>query len=223
MSILSRKKRPLSQALFALLGELFDKSAFFKQNFDVGAFNFLHNDFEQFFFLEGELNFGYGLLINGVVAGAEQFADIIFAAPNLRHAAVNVKQRIDGFHTGTHGIFGGENGIAGSFCELTDECEVHCAVGNDLRAVGVLSGLEECVDIRHKAGCGVAGILCKVGDFILRHAYMIELLAANLFAGAVAHGFLDIVALFVGVKGVQPHKNHILILRFELGLTVDSP
>ena len=31
------QKRPLSQALFALLGELFDKSAFFKQNFDVGA------------------------------------------------------------------------------------------------------------------------------------------------------------------------------------------
>ena len=52
---------------------------------------------------------------------------------------------------------------------------------------------------------------------------MIQPLTANLFAGAVPHGFLHIVAFLVGIEGIQPYKYHILVLRLELRLTVDRP
>ena len=52
---------------------------------------------------------------------------------------------------------------------------------------------------------------------------MIEPLAADLFAGALAHGLADVVARTVGVERVQPHEHRVLILRLELRLTVDRP
>ena len=49
---------------------------------------------------------------------------------------------------------------------------------------------------------------------------MIEPLAADLLAGALAHGLADVVARAVGVERVQPDENGVLILRLELRLTV---
>ena len=60
-------------------------------------------------------------------------------------------------------------------------------------------------------------------DPILRYADVVQPLPADLFTGAVPHGLLDVVAFPVGVQGIQPHQNHVLVLRLELGLTVDGP
>ena len=94
---------------------------------------------------------------------------------------------------------------------------------HDLRAVGFFSRLEERIYIRHIAGRGVAGILCECVDFFRGYADVIEPLAADLFACAIAHSFLYIVALFICIEGVQPYENHVLILRFELRLAVYRP
>ena len=56
-----------------------------------------------------------------------------------------------------------------------------------------------------------------------RHADVVQPLPADLLAGAVPHGLLHVVAFLVGIQGVQPHQHHVLVLRLELGLTVDRP
>ena len=52
---------------------------------------------------------------------------------------------------------------------------------------------------------------------------MVEPLAADLFTGAVPHCLFDIVALFVCVQRIEPHKHGVFILRLKLRLTVDCP
>lgn len=79
------------------------------------------------------------------------------------------------------------------------------------------------VDIRHKAGCGIAGLLGESVNFIGRNTNMVQPLAANLFAGAVTHRFFYIVALFIRIERIKPYQNHALILGLELWLTVDCP
>lgn len=69
-------------------------------------------DTKHFPFLQGELNVRDRLFIDRIIAGAEQLADIIFAAPDLGHAARDIRQGIDGFHTGTHGVFDREDRVA---------------------------------------------------------------------------------------------------------------
>ena len=52
---------------------------------------------------------------------------------------------------------------------------------------------------------------------------MVEPLLADLFTRAVPHGFFHIVSGLVGVQRIQPYKHHVLVLGFELGLTIDRP
>ena len=52
---------------------------------------------------------------------------------------------------------------------------------------------------------------------------MVEPLTADLLACAITHCFLYIVAFLVCIKGIQPYKNHIFILRLELRLAVYRP
>ena len=106
---------------------------------------------------------------------------------------------------------------------MTDKCEIHSALRHYLRAVGFFSRLEKGVDIRHKAGCGIAGLLGESVNFIGRNTNMVQPLAANLFAGAVTHRFFYIVALFIRIERIKPYQNHALILGLELWLTVDCP
>ena len=56
----------------------FNKSAFFEQDFDVRALDFLHNEFQCLFFRERKFYVGYGLFVYRVVARSQQFADIVF-------------------------------------------------------------------------------------------------------------------------------------------------
>lgn len=202
---------------------LLDEPALLQQELDIGAFGFLQDDPEQSLFGKGQFCPADGFLIDGVVAGAQKFTHVVLTAPDLRHAAVDVQQRVDGFHAGTHGVFRGEDGVARGFGELTDEREVHGTRRHDLRAVGLLPRLEEGVDIRHEAGRGVAGVVRQGVDSVGRHADVIQPFAADLFAGAIAHGFLHIVALAVGIQRIEPDQHHVLILRFELRLAVDRP
>ena len=78
-----------------MLIDLFYESAFFEKYFDISALNLLHDNLEKLFFLEGELDIGYRLLIYGIVAGTQKLADIVFAAPDLGNAAVDIEQCID--------------------------------------------------------------------------------------------------------------------------------
>ena len=203
--------------------DLFDQAAFPQQQLQIRALGLFHDELEQLLFLERELGLAERLLVDRVVAGAQQLTHVILAAPDLRHAAVNVQQRIDRFHTGAHGIFGGEDRVARSLGELADEGEVHGAVGHDLRAVGFLARLEERIDIRHEAGGRVARVMRQRVDAVGRNADVIEPLAADLLAGAVAHGLFHIVAGLARVEGIQPDEHRVLILRLELRLTVDRP
>ena len=92
-----------------------------------------------------------------------------------------------------------------------------------MRTIGILSRLEERVDIRHEAGRSIAGVGCKRLDPILRYADVIQPLAADLLAGTVTHCLLHIVALCACIQSIQPYKDRIFILRVELRLTVDGP
>lgn len=103
-----------------------------------------------------------------------------------RHAAVNIQQGIDGLHTCPHGILGSENSISGCFGKLTDESEVHSAIGHYFRTIGFFSRLEKGVDIRHKTSGGIAGILGKSVNFFGRNTNMVQPFTANLFAAACA-------------------------------------
>ncbi len=52
---------------------------------------------------------------------------------------------------------------------------------------------------------------------------MIEPLLADLLAGALAHGLLDVVAGLIGKEGVDPHAHSAGLLLLELWLAVDGP
>ena len=214
-----RRQPLLDFPLFKLL----DESAFLQQNLNIGALDLLQDDLKHLLLLEGQRCLTDRLLVDGVIAGTQQFPHIVLAAPHLRHAAVNVQQGVDRLHAGTHGILGGEDGVTGRLGKLTDEGEVHSAIGHDLRTVGLLTRLEEGIDIRHKAGGGVAGIVCQRIDLFGRHADVVQPLTADLLASAVPHGLLYIVAFLIGVQRIQPHKHHVLILGLELRLAVNGP
>ena len=85
---------------------LLDESAFLQQDLNIGAPDLFQENLEQFLLLEGQRRFADGLFGNGVIAGAQQLPYIVLAAPDLRHAAVDVQQGVDRLHTGTHGILG---------------------------------------------------------------------------------------------------------------------
>ena len=95
---------------------------------------------------------------------------VVFAAPNLRYTAVNIQQGIDRLHTCAHGILSSENGIPRVSRQI-DRWQVHSALRHYLWAVGFFSRLEKGVDIRHKAGCGIAGIWQKTSIFQSEHQY----------------------------------------------------
>ena len=191
-----RRQPLLDFPLFKLL----DESAFLQQNLNIGALDLLQDDLKHLLLLEGQRCLTDRLLVDGVIAGTQQFPHIVLAAPHLRHAAVNVQQGVDRLHAGTHGILGGEDGVTGRLGKLADEGEVHGAVGYDLGPVGFLTGLEEGIDIGHEAGGGVTGIVCQCMDLFGGHTDVVQPLASDLLAGAVAHGLLHEVAFLVGIQ-----------------------
>ena len=101
--------------------------------------------------------------------------------------------------------------------------KVDGTVGNDMRAILILSRLEERIDIGHEAGRGVAGAAGKLFDSVLFYPDMVEPLAAYFFTGAEAHCFLNIITVAVGIESIKPDENGILVLYLELRLAVDRP
>ena len=66
-------------------------------------------------------------------------------------------------------------------------------------------------------------MLCQLRNFVYRNAEMIQPFFCNFLTGAFFHGLLDIIAGNVGEQAVYPYTNLLLILFFELTLTVDGP
>ena len=200
-----------------------DDVVLLQELFDIGALDLAEGLIEGDLLDEGELHVGRLFAVAELDGGIEQVADVVDAAPDLRHAAVDVQEGIDSLHAGAHGILGGEDGVARGLGELAEEGEVHGAVGHDLRAVAVGAGHKERVDIRHHDWDGIGAVRRQFLDLVLGHADVVEPLHADLLAGALAHGLFDIIARLVGEEGVDPDEAVVLGLRAELRLAVDGP
>ncbi len=66
-------------------------------------------------------------------------------------------------------------------------------------------------------------MLCQLRNFLYRNAEVIQPLFSDLLTGTILHGLLNIIAGYVGEQAVYPYTNLLLILFFELTLTVDGP
>ena len=77
---------------------LLDESAFLQQNLNIRAPDLFQEHFKHFFLFEGQRRLADRLLVDGVVAGTQYLTHIVLAAPDLRHTAVDVKQRVDRLH-----------------------------------------------------------------------------------------------------------------------------
>ena len=66
-------------------------------------------------------------------------------------------------------------------------------------------------------------MLSQLGNVLLGHADVIQPLHADLSAGAVAHGLLDVIAGLVAEQAVDPDAELVLGLITELLLTVQGP
>ena len=196
---------------------------FLQELFDIGVFDLTEGFLDGQLFHQAQLHVGGLLAVPQLHGGVQQVADVIDAAPDLGHAAVHVQQGVDGLHAGAHGILGGEDGVAGRLGKLTEEGEVHAAVGHHIRPVAVGAGHEERIDIGHHHGYGVGAVGRQILDLILGHADVVQPLHADLLAGARPHGLFHIVAGLVGEQGVHPHQAVVLGLVAELGLAVDGP
>ncbi len=92
---------------------------------------------------ERQIHIGDLLAVAQLDRGIEQAADVIGAAPDLGHAAVDVQQGVNSFHTGAHGVLGGEDGVAAGLGELAQEGEVDSALGHDVGAVAEARGMKK--------------------------------------------------------------------------------
>ena len=72
---------------------------------------------------------------------------------------------------------------------------------------------------------GTQTALCSASsrNFLYRNAQMIQPFFCDFLTGAFFHGLLDIIARNVGEQAVYPYADLLLILFFELTLTVDGP
>ena len=84
---------------------------FQQQLFDIRAVYLFQQLVQDGFLDKGHLHIRQRLAIPQHHAGVQQVADVIGAAPNFRHTAIHVQQRVHGLHTGSHGILRGEDGI----------------------------------------------------------------------------------------------------------------
>ena len=66
-------------------------------------------------------------------------------------------------------------------------------------------------------------MLCQFSDLILGHADVVQPLHADLAAGAVTHGLLDVIAGLIAEQAVHPDAQLVLGLILELLLTVQRP
>ena len=153
----------------------------------------------------------------------QQVADVIGAAPDLRHAAVHIKQRIDCLHAGADRILRGEDRVSRRLCKLPEEGKILRACRHNIRSVPCLTRHKECGDIRHHDRNSAAAVLRQLLDLVLRHAQMIQPLLADLLACALPHGLLHIIALAVGEQRIHPDEALILRLALKLRLPVDRP
>ena len=68
---------------------------FFQKFFDVSALNLFEDLLECKAFFKAQLHLGQLFAVAQLYGGVEQVAQIIDAAPYLRHAAVDVQQGVD--------------------------------------------------------------------------------------------------------------------------------
>ena len=66
-------------------------------------------------------------------------------------------------------------------------------------------------------------MLCQFGDLLLGHTDVVQPLHADLAAGAVTHGLLDVIAGLIAEQAVHPDAQLVLGLILELLLTVQRP
>ena len=153
----------------------------------------------------------------------QQVPDVIDAAPDLRHAPVYAQQTVDCLHGSADGILRGEDGVPGSLGKLTQEGEVHAAVGDHVRPVSLPSGHEEGCDVGQHGWYADGAVLCIFRDQLHRHADVVQPLFGDLLSRAVPHGLLHIVSRHIGKESVYPDADLLRVLLLELALTVDGP
>ena len=194
-----------------------------QQTVEVGPLDLLDSLVQGELFEGIHLHVGDGLAVPDQRGGVQQIADVERAAPYFGHAAVDVAQRVDGFHAGAHGILGGENGVARRFRELSDEREVHRAFGHDVGSVACGARHEECRDVGHHARNRVGAVLGELLDLRFGNAQVVQPFHADLLAGACAQGLFHVVAGHVGEQTVYPAAQLVAGLGAELGLPVERP
>ena len=102
----------------------YSRSSFFHVCAGNGPERFL----ERHLFLQPQTHVGDLLAIAQFYRGVEQVAHVVDAAPDFRHAAVDIKKRVDCFHAGAHGVFRSEDGVARRLGKLANEGEVDRAL-----------------------------------------------------------------------------------------------
>ena len=113
---------------------------FLEELLKVGALDLLEHFLEGHPLDEGQIHISDLLAVTQFDRCIDQAADIIGAAPDLGHAAVDVEQGVNRFHAGAHGVLGGENSVARRLGELPNEGEVHGALRHDERTVAIGAG-----------------------------------------------------------------------------------
>ena len=69
------RRQPLLD--FPLFNKLVDESAFLQQNLNIGALDLLQDDLKHLLLLEGQRCLADRLLVDGVIAGTQQFPHIV--------------------------------------------------------------------------------------------------------------------------------------------------
>ena len=200
-----------------------DDIIFLENLFSVRSLDLFEELFDSESFDKVIVHIGDLFAVAKLYGRIEQCTDIIDASPYFGYASVNIEESVNRFHTCTHRILGGEDSITLCFCELSEECEVYCALRNNIGAVAVLTGHKECCDIWHHARNSVCAVFGEVFDLIFGNADMIEPFHTDLFACAVTHRLLYIVADLIGEECIYPDEALILRLASELRLTVYCP
>ena len=68
---------------------------FFQQLFDICSADLLQQLLDHHFLLETQVHFRQGLAVPKLDGGVQQITDVVDAAPDLGHTAVDVQQGVD--------------------------------------------------------------------------------------------------------------------------------
>ena len=100
-------------------------------------------------------------------------ADKPTAVDDLWHAAINIKQGIDRFHTGSDGIFRRKNRVPRRFGKLPEERKIYAALRYNSGTITITAGHEKGGNIRHHTGNGISAVFCQPLDLALWHTHVI--------------------------------------------------